>query len=75
MGGVSNIGPARFTLPGSYLARPFELRKVVLPRITSRHFPTYNDGMSVGQQALERVRKANLAAAAAIYAYQQMAPG
>jgi hypothetical protein len=75
MGGVSNIRSARYTLPGSYLARPLQLRRVELPRIVNRHFPTYNNGLSVGQEALARIKRANLAAAAAIYAYRQMMPG
>jgi hypothetical protein len=75
MGGVSNIGPARYALPASSRARSFRLHRVVLPRIVNRHFPTYNDGLPVGQDALARIRRADLAAAAAIYTYRQMMPG
>jgi hypothetical protein len=75
MSGVSTIRSAHYAIPASGRARPFRLRRVELPRIVNRHFPTYSDGLSVGQQALARIQRANLASAAAVYAYRQMMPG
>jgi len=75
MSGVSRIGSALYPLPGVRPAGQCRPRRVVLPELLNRHFPTYNDGLSVGQEALARIRKANLAAAAAIYVYRQLGPG
>lgn len=75
MGAVSNISSARYIMPGSNYATPFKIHKVKLPETVTRRYPTYTAGMSTGQAALERVKKADLAASSAVYVYKQIAPG
>lgn len=74
MSGVSRIGSASYPLPSIQPNGQCRVRRIVLPKLLNRHFPTYNDGLSVGQEALARIKKANLAAAAAVYVYRQIGP-
>jgi hypothetical protein len=75
MGGVGIISSVGYALPISNRRSVYRVHRVQLPEIVNkRYYPTYYDGLAVGREALERVRKANLAAAAAIYSYRMLGP-